>query len=88
MQQLYTYFIVSLLDDMPETPGETKTVQLCQVNFDGPCSRSHFIQIKNCGTFFVYELTPLDICSSAYCFGKKENVLEIYHINVFKLIHA
>lgn len=72
---------------MPETKGEIRIVKLCQVNFGSTCSSSHFIKMKNCGTFFVYELTPLDICSSAYCFGKKE-IRILKFTDVLKLIRA
>ena len=26
--------------------------------------------MANCGNFFTYQLSPLDTCNSAYCFGK------------------
>lgn len=55
-------------DTLPKTQGTSKAVKVCEVGFFSECSRSHYIQVTNCGSFFVYELTPLDICSSAYCF--------------------
>lgn len=57
-------------DTLPETQGSKKLAKVCEVDFAGSCSRSHLIWITNCGNFFVYELIPLDRCSSAYCFSK------------------
>lgn len=57
------------LDTLPKQ-NETKDAKVCQVNFEGQCSRQHNIKIRNCGTFFVYELKSLNSCPSAYCFGK------------------
>lgn len=65
----YDYFF--LQDTLPETHGASKAVKICEVGFASACSRIHFVQVTNCGAFFVYELTPLDICSSAYCFRKE-----------------
>lgn len=62
--------IVFVTDTLPKIQGTTKLVTLCHVGFDSLCSRSSSIRVTNCGTFFVYELTPLDICDSAYCFGE------------------
>ncbi|XP_062578161.1 LOW QUALITY PROTEIN: uncharacterized protein LOC134240066 [Saccostrea cucullata] len=61
---LYPYW----MNGSPPQSGETKAVTVCQVGFSGSCSKQHTINVKNCGNFFVYELTPLDLCNSAYCF--------------------
>lgn len=67
----FTFFCFAIyIDTLPE-PNTIKDVKVCQVNFDSQCSRHHYIKIRNCGTFFVYELTPLNSCPSAYCFGKE-----------------
>nr|XP_034320141.1 uncharacterized protein LOC117687527 isoform X50 [Crassostrea gigas] len=63
-----TTYPVWLNDSLPETQGSTKWAKVCEVDFAGSCARSNFIKITNCGSFFVYELRPLDRCSSAYCF--------------------
>lgn len=66
-----SFFFFLSKDTLPDIPKSSKWVKVCQVGFEGSCTTHHFIWITNCGTYFVYELTPLDICSSAYCFGKK-----------------
>ncbi|CAG2253688.1 unnamed protein product [Mytilus edulis] len=33
------------------------------------CNKSRQIQIKNCGSFYVYNLSYTDECNQAYCFG-------------------
>lgn len=62
-------FAIFTPDSLPETQGSTKWAKVCEVDFAGSCARSNFIKITNCGSFFVYELRPLDRCSSAYCFS-------------------
>lgn len=71
--------VVFVTDTLPGIQEKRKPVTLCHVGFDSQCSRNSSIRVTNCGTFFVYELTPLDICQSAYCFGenKKNTFLDI-----------
>ena len=35
--------------------------------FDNPCQWSVDTRVKNCGAFFVYELSPTPRCSLRYC---------------------
>ncbi|XP_062614469.1 oncoprotein-induced transcript 3 protein-like [Saccostrea cucullata] len=67
---LYPYW----MNDSPPQSGETKAVTVCQVGFSSSCSKQHTVNAKNCGNFFVYELTPLDQCNSAYCFVLAQKV--------------
>lgn len=62
-------FAIFTPDTLQETQGSTKWAKVCEVDFAGSCARSNFIRITNCGSFFVYELRPLDRCASAYCFS-------------------
>lgn len=76
---IFTFHIVILhhfvffysKDTLPDIPKSSKWAKVCQVGFEGPCTTHNHIWITNCEKYFVYELLPLDICSSAYCFGKK-----------------
>lgn len=56
------------LDPIP-SKGETKTLTACEVGFSNTCEKTYSIEVKNCTAFLVYKLKPLDVCSSAYCFG-------------------
>lgn len=71
---LIIYYIVLSLDPFP-TVGETKSLTACEVGFSDNCGRRYEIDIKNCTSFLVYKLKPLDVCNSAYCFG-------IYWLNI------
>lgn len=75
-------------DTLPNTQGSSKAVKVCEVGFMSECSRSHFIQVTNCGSFFVYELTPLDICSSAYCFKPNKACVADVPSNIFVAYHG
>ncbi|XP_061167273.1 uncharacterized protein LOC133176126 [Saccostrea echinata] len=61
---LYPYW---MNDSLPDS-GQIKNVKVCQVGFSSVCSKDRTIRVKSCGNFYVYELTPLDLCNSAYCF--------------------
>nr|XP_022290011.1 von Willebrand factor D and EGF domain-containing protein-like [Crassostrea virginica] len=58
------------LNDVGPLPsnGLTKTLTACQVGFSDQCARPYDIKVKNCSSFLIYELKPLDACNSAYCF--------------------
>lgn len=42
---------------------------LCKTGFAGCCVRQYDLQIKNCGTSYVYCLPALDSCPERFCFG-------------------
>ena len=44
----------------------------CEVGFVHDCERQYTIAVKNCSSFLVSKLKPLDVCSAAYCFGKSD----------------
>lgn len=56
------------LDPTPPD-GITQTLTACEVGFFDDCSNSYEIDVKNCSTFLVYKLIPMDVCNAAYCFG-------------------
>lgn len=51
--------------------GETANVTACASDFnhENCCYKSYDIQIKNCSTFYVYNLVPVIGCPQSYCFG-------------------
>lgn len=42
---------------------------LCMSGFADCCARQYELQIKNCGTSYVYCLPALDSCPERFCFG-------------------
>ncbi|XP_062580059.1 oncoprotein-induced transcript 3 protein-like [Saccostrea cucullata] len=46
------------------------TLDACKVGFASDCVDKIEIEVKNCNTYMVYKLHPVDSCNSAYCFGK------------------
>ncbi|XP_069130782.1 oncoprotein-induced transcript 3 protein-like isoform X2 [Argopecten irradians] len=56
------------MGDVFPGPGQTRTVQVCfSTNFN-TCESPWTIDVKNCETFYVYQLTRPSKCPSAYCF--------------------
>ncbi|XP_048767403.2 oncoprotein-induced transcript 3 protein-like [Ostrea edulis] len=53
----------------PSVGDGITTEQLCKTGFSDCCSRTYDIQIKNCGTHYVYCLPALDACPERICFG-------------------
>ena len=52
----------------PATPGETALVENCWHWSSGTCFWTHFINVTNCGDFYVYEANGLPFgCSGTYC---------------------
>ncbi|XP_056015365.1 uncharacterized protein LOC130052998 [Ostrea edulis] len=45
------------------------TEKLCKTGFSHCCSRTYEIQIKNCGTHYVYCLPASNACPERICFG-------------------
>ncbi|XP_062620534.1 uncharacterized protein LOC134282100 isoform X2 [Saccostrea cucullata] len=43
-------------------------VEVCRVGIAKPCTQVIHISVKNCSTYMVYRLPPVDCCNSAYCF--------------------
>ncbi|XP_053404691.1 von Willebrand factor D and EGF domain-containing protein-like [Mercenaria mercenaria] len=43
--------------------------QICGTNGNNCCAYKDTIRVKNCGTYYVYELKPTRGCSIAYCAG-------------------
>ncbi|XP_078330755.1 von Willebrand factor D and EGF domain-containing protein-like [Crassostrea virginica] len=75
-------------DIAPANIGVPKSVQMCQVGFSSNCVRSHYIRMVNCGSFFVYELSPLDICNSAYCFEQSDSCVADVPQNIEVRYHS
>ncbi|XP_062585436.1 von Willebrand factor D and EGF domain-containing protein-like, partial [Saccostrea cucullata] len=62
--------------------GTVANVTVCQVGFENKCATSHTIQVKNCGLYAVYELTPLTSCNAAYCFQPSTTCVEGVPTNI------
>nr|XP_022317710.1 oncoprotein-induced transcript 3 protein-like [Crassostrea virginica] len=45
------------------------TRTLCKTGFEGCCVRDYDLQIKNCGSHYVYCIPALDTCPERICFG-------------------
>ena len=60
------------LKDSHPTQAEGNVVrEACINSFGVACSDSLYINITNCGLYFVYYLRPPSYCAIAYCAGKK-----------------
>ncbi|XP_056015364.1 uromodulin-like isoform X4 [Ostrea edulis] len=54
---------------LPTSGDGIVTEKLCKTGFFDCCTRTYDIQIKNCGTHYVYCLPALDACPERICFG-------------------
>nr|XP_022287219.1 von Willebrand factor D and EGF domain-containing protein-like [Crassostrea virginica] len=62
-----TLYPVWLRGNIP-SDRQTLNMTACEVGFVHDCERQYMIAVKNCSSFLVYKLKPLDVCSAAYCF--------------------
>lgn len=53
----------------PQVANGVVSRTLCKTGFGGCCVRQYALQIKNCGTSYVYCLPALDSCPERLCFG-------------------
>lgn len=53
----------------PQVADGVVSRTLCKTGFEGCCVRQYDLQIKNCGTSYVYCLPALDSCPERLCFG-------------------
>lgn len=53
----------------PQVADGVVSRTLCKTGFGGCCVRQYDLQIKNCGTSYVYCLPALDSCPERLCFG-------------------
>ena len=51
----------------PTVAEGTVTRKVCINKFRGCCDESLFIQVKNCGSYYIYKLTDPGICDTRYC---------------------
>lgn len=60
------------LDGSHPTEKEGNVVRkACIHSFGNPCDEEFNINVKNCGSYYVYYLKPTYYCAAAYCAGKK-----------------
>ncbi|XP_062600781.1 oncoprotein-induced transcript 3 protein-like [Saccostrea cucullata] len=64
-----TLYPVWLNDSLPNAGDPVTTKKLCKTGFTDCCSKEYDIQIKNCGSFYVYCLPALDSYPERICFG-------------------
>lgn len=64
-----TTYPIWLNGSYPST-GEIADVTACVANFNGGCCTSSYaIQVKNCESFYIYNLQATSGCYQSYCFG-------------------
>ena len=51
----------------PTVPEGVVTRKVCYSSSDGCCQISNNITVKNCSSYFVYELQKPPICDARYC---------------------
>ena len=62
-----THFPVWLSPDHP-TVVEGKVIKQVCIHRDGSCCESSFnIQVKNCSSYYIYNLFYLGVCNTRYC---------------------
>ncbi|XP_065927240.1 von Willebrand factor D and EGF domain-containing protein isoform X2 [Magallana gigas] len=81
-----TLYPVWLKDPTPPD-GDTETLTACEVGFFDDCSNTYEIDVKNCSTFLVYKLIPLDVCNAAYCFELGHDCVDEFVDNVRVSFH-
>ncbi|XP_076103005.1 von Willebrand factor D and EGF domain-containing protein-like [Mytilus galloprovincialis] len=66
-----TWYPIWLNDTLPLATDDIVSKKVCLRSFKFECSESWNIDIKNCSSFFVYNLVSSITENSAYCFGSK-----------------
>lgn len=61
--------IFFMIGTLPTTLGDVENVKACKRGFFSCCDSDFQIEVKNCGTFNVYHLSPLTSCFGRYCTG-------------------
>jgi len=56
-----------LSEDHPTVAEGAVERKVCVHHFDGCCDKSAFIQVKNCGSYYIYYLKKLRHCNFRYC---------------------
>jgi len=51
----------------PTVTEGTVLRQVCIHTFEGCCDRLDVIQVKNCSSYYIYELSYLPVCPARYC---------------------
>ncbi|XP_061171265.1 oncoprotein-induced transcript 3 protein-like [Saccostrea echinata] len=54
---------------LPQVADGVVSGKLCKTGFSSCCVKEYDVQIKNCGTYYVYCLPALDACPERFCFG-------------------
>ena len=50
--------------------GAKRFQRVCFTYEDNCCAQQEWIEVKNCGDFYVYKLKPLQYCDMRYCGNK------------------
>ena len=56
-----------LSGEHPSVAEDKVQRQVCIHRFGDCCETSHFIQVKNCRSYFIYNLGYLGVCDTRYC---------------------
>jgi len=67
MNRCDTDFPAWLSEDHPTVAEGTVTRKVCIHWFEDCCERSVYIQVKNCGSYYIYKLFFPGICAARYC---------------------
>ena len=58
-----------VLEAIPEVSDGVVNRTVCRRVVGDCCACDWTIEVKNCGHYRVYRLSPVDVCPAAYCFG-------------------
>ena len=67
MNRCDTQFPAWLRGDHPTVAEDTVTREFCIHTLEGCCQETIRIQVKNCGSYYIYWLIPPGVCYARYC---------------------
>lgn len=65
MWKCYYYFE----GDFPDDEGDMQNIDVCVVSETSSCKMLYQIEVKNCGKYYAYHLSPTN-AKEAFCFSK------------------
>ena len=70
IQHLLYFAPVTLVYSWPNMIEGVVSRKVCFSGYQNCCYRHIMINVRNCSSFFVYRLKPVQVCHSRYCGGK------------------
>lgn len=74
------HFLNRILDSYPEVADGIVVKTVCVRSTISCCGSSFTIEIKNCSSYYSFNLTNVPMCNQRYCFGMYHHILLIYNL--------